>query len=215
MAALNIMTGVLFPLWALGHCFFGYIFFRVALAINGLAVGFHLGAYILGSVRPSSTVADVWVAGIVGGILLMLAAWFLYRILFAAGAGWMAAAVILHAWPTGGTAAWIVAALAGVVLAGLAYVFLRELVTVVTAFAGAGAFVVIVVDQWFYQGIPQDWAGVDIPLTFGTLITFVLLAAAGLTVQFRTRRFAKRFGPPARQRRDSGDTSVRPKFIKV
>jgi hypothetical protein len=216
MAALNILTGVAIPLWALGHCFFGYVFFRVALALNGLAAGFVLGAHVIGLVRQPPAVADVWVAGIVGGVLLMLAAWFLYRLIFAGATGWMTAAVVLHAWPAAGTGAWIVAAVAGVLTAGLVFVFLRDLVAVVTAIAGAAAFVVIVVDQWLWQGIPQEWLGRNMPLSLGALIAFLLLAAAGLAVQLRTRRrFGKRFGPPESPRRNASNTTVRPKFTKV
>ncbi|MBN1943536.1 MAG: hypothetical protein JW849_09620 [Phycisphaerae bacterium] len=215
LAALNILTGVAFPLWALGHCFFGYVLFRVLLAINGLAGGFFLGAYVIGLVRQPPTQADVWVAGIVGGVLLMLAAWFLYRAVFAAAAGLTVAAMILHFWPGGGTGAWILMAVAGVLAAGVVFVFLRELLAVVTALAGAAAAVVFVVDQWLWQGVPREWLLQDPPLTIGALIAFVLLAAAGLVVQLRTpRRLARRFGPPP-NRRPAGNTNVRPKFTRV
>jgi hypothetical protein len=215
MAALNILTGVLLPLWTLGHCFFGYVLFRIVLALNGLAAGFVLGAHIIGMIRQPPAVADVWVAGIVGGVLLMLAAWFLYRIVFAGATGLSLAAMVLQCWPAGHTAAWIVAAVAGVIAAGLVFVFLRDLVAVVTAIAGAAATVVIVVDQWFWQGASLGWMGHNVPLAAGALIAFLLLAAAGLVVQFRTRRrFGKRFGPPPAQRH-TNNTSVRPKFTKV
>lgn len=216
LAALNIMTGVLFPLWALGHCFFGYVLFRVVLALNGLAAGFVLGAHVIGMIRQPPTVADPWVAGIVGGILLMLAAWFLYRIVFAGATGLALAAAILHGWPAGGTAAWVVAVVAGVIAAGVVFAFLRDMVAVVTALAGAAAFVVIVVDQWLWQSVvPQEWISQNLPLALGALVAFILLAAAGLAVQFRIRRFGKRFGPPGQPRRSPVNTNVRPKFTRV
>lgn len=215
MAALNFFTGVLLPLWALGHCFFGYVLFRVLLALNGLAGGFFLGAYVIGQVRAEPTVSDVWVAGIVGGILLMLLAWFLYRVVFAVGTGGVVAAAVLRYWSGQSTLAWVVAVVAGVLSAAMVFVHLRDLVAVVTAVAGAGAFVLVVVDQWFWQGAPREWLGRDLPLTFGSLAAFVLLAAAGLAVQLRTRRYGKRFGPPARGKHNTGKTDVRPKFTRV
>lgn len=215
MAALNLFTGVLIPLWALGHCFFGYVLFRVALALNGLAGGFVLGAYVLGAVRPTSSEADVWVAGIVGGVLLMLAAWFLYRVVFAGLTGWMLAAAIFPFIPPPVIVAWIVATVVGVLAAVLVFVYLRNLVAVVTSIAGAAVFVVVVIDQWFWMGAPMEWLGRDF-MTLVALFAFLLLAAAGLAVQFRTRRrFGKRFGPPEPTRRHANNTTVRPKFTKV
>jgi hypothetical protein len=216
MAALNIFTGVLIPLWALGHCFFGYVLFRVILALNGLAGGFLLGAHVIGLVRAEPAVADVWVAGIVGGILLMLAAWFLYRIVFAGGTGLMVAAVILQYCPGQTILAWGIATVAGVMAAGLVFVYLRDLVSVITAVAGAAAFVLVVVDQWYWQGVPQAWLGQDVWLTAGAVAGIVLLGAAGLAVQRRTpRRLSKRFGPPGANRPKTRAGNVSPKFTRI
>ncbi|MBN1554569.1 MAG: hypothetical protein JXA11_07470 [Phycisphaerae bacterium] len=215
-AMLNILTGVALPLWALGHCFFGYMLFRLILAFNGLAGGFLLGAHVIGMVRQTPTVTDVWVAGMVGGILLMLAAWFLYRIVFAAATGLITASTVLLAWPGGSTGVWIVAAVAGVVAASLVFAYLRDLVAVVTALAGAAATVIIVVDQWFWQRIPGEWLGQDWPLTIGAIIAFVILASAGLVFQLQTRRRGlKRFSPSVSSRRGTTAANVVPKFTKV
>lgn len=215
LAATGMTTGLLIPLWALGHCFFGYVLFRAVLAINGLLGGFLLGAHFVSLIRQTPTVADIWVAGIVAGVLLMLAAWFLCRAAFAAAVGLAAAAAVLHGWPASPAAVWTLAAVLGAVAAGAAFVFLRELVSVVTALGGAAATVVFVVDEWFWQGFPREWMGRSVPLTLGAVGAFVLLAALGLAVQLRLRRrYGRTFGPPGRSRR-AFDTRVRPRFTKV
>ncbi len=217
MAALNMMTGVLFPLWALAHCFFGYLLFRVVLALNGLAAGFLLGAYMIGEIRQPPSQTDVLVAGIVGAILLMLAAWFLYRLVFAGGTGLLVAATILHSWPGGSVAAGVVAGVVSLLAALLVFVLLRDMVSVVTALAGALAFVVLVVDQWLWQGgDPQAWVFVDMPLTWGAIAGAVLLATLGLLFQWKTRKFGHAFGPPTSPaQRPRKTASVYPKFTRI
>ena len=219
-AATGMIPGIFVPLWALLHCFFGYVLFRITLAVNGLLGGFFLGAYVMGFIREEPTTVDVWVAGTVGAVLLALTAWFLYRIFFAIAIGFGMAGLVLQIWPgILGAWAWIVAVLVGLLAGVIILTYLRDLVTFLTAVFGAATAVIIGINQWLWQGAPQEWIARDIPLTIGGILAFILLASAGLAVQFRTRRFfPSRFAPPDKhtaRRKGGGSTGVRPKFTRV
>ncbi len=208
-------AAVLWLLVGLGHCFLGYVLFRIALAIDGAIAGWVLGGLLVAMLRaPSET--DLLVAGLLGAVLLGMLAWVLFRSIFALGVGALVALLIATSFgedPSLG--AWILGGLAGLVLAAFCYVQMRRMVIVLTAIGGAiltvaGVGAMLGDLSWH----PLRWLTRGDAGGIVAVAVTVALAVAGIMVQRASPFFvSNRYSPEARKRRRS-DSRVKPRFTK-
>lgn len=208
VAVLSVVLG-------LAHCFMGYVLFRIALAIDAAIAGWLLGGQLAALIRPPSEL-DLLVAGVVGAVLLGLAAWYVFRGLFALGAGALAAFFIATAFGEApGAGAWVFGGLVGLVVALFCYIQMRRVVVVLTAVSGAiitvAALGAMLADLSWH---PVRW------LTSGEVGGYVALGAtvglaiAGVWVQRASPFFVTNRYSPEGRRRSRGDSRVRPRFTK-
>lgn len=212
LGVLLLLGGVLLHLL---RCFGGYFLVRIETALLGLLVGAAAGIVMtLWLDRPTS--ADRVVAGVGGAILLGLAFWFVWRGVFAvycALACGGATGIGLTAWWGQGywPAAVIVAAIVGIGVLVLLWLFFRAIVVLLTA-AGGGFGAVYTVVLAVLIGVNRPALASPSDLLAGrwdvlalALPTALGLMAAGAWTQFRLLR---RFAP---QTARSSPAKARPK----
>jgi hypothetical protein len=209
---LAIAPAMLLALLALLNCFFGYVLFRVLLALYGTLAGLLLGLDLASWVRDQPATLDYLVAGIALAVLLGLLSWLFFRVAFAA-----LSAVVVAGLAAGlfgappGVAGWIVGGLVGAVVGVVAFLQLYRMVVLVTAIGGG--FSAVFVPAAAFAGP----AGVT---SFGPLAGALLfLAAAGLSVAgiFGQGQLARVFDTgltPRRRSRERGSTALRPPFTR-
>jgi hypothetical protein len=207
-------TAVIALLLGLGHCFLGYVLFRITLAIDAMVVGWMLGGAVAALFRePSPT--DLFVAGVVGAVILAMLAWLLFRMVFALGAG--AAVALLVATAFGepvSTGAWVAGIIIGLIVAVICYAEMRKLVVLVTAIGGAMLTVAaggaLLADLPWH---PARWITTDITGVVALAATLGL-AVAGVLVQRASPFFlTDRYSPDQRRGRGRGGR-VKPRFTK-
>lgn len=207
-------TASLVLLLSLCHCFFGYILFRVNLAIDGLLVGIWMGGAIMMLKKTDASGMDVFVASCVCGVLLTLLAWNFYRLLFAVGA---AGAVYVAVSGAFGLPATMGGAILGVIAAlitlAYAYVNAKKLVVYITSIFGAVACSLAIMAMWAGVPVhPYAVTGAQLPMLFTGIIIAVILAVLGIVVQKHTMYlFSPRFSPEGQRqkRRQAGDIKLR------
>lgn len=209
-------------LLGLAHCFLGYVLFRLTLLLDGAIAGWVLGQALLVSFRPAPGGMDLFVAGVIGGILLALSAWYLYKLFFALGLGALSGAMLgsLLGWPAtvGG---WVVAVLVFVLVSAVVYGMMRKLVILLTAVGGA--FTAVFLGVWGATGQPTpffDWLGEHWLAGSLALLGAGLLSAAGYWVQSQSPflisdQFSPRFGRRGKADRGSRNTNVRTPFSRL
>jgi hypothetical protein len=208
-------AAVLALLLGLAHCFLGYVMFRVGLVIDGAIGGWLLGGAVVAMLRePSET--DLIVAGAVGAVLLAMLAWFLFRAVFALGAGALVA--LLAATGFGEpipTYAWALAIAAGVVVAAICYIDMRKLAVLLTSIVGAvmtvAAAGALLADLPWH---PAQWVAANLIVGLIAMAATAALAVAGVWVQRASPFFVSNRYAPDRRRRRGGDSRVKPRFTK-
>jgi hypothetical protein len=208
-------TALLWLLLGLGHCFLGYVLFRIALAIDGAIAGWALGGVLVAMIRPPSE-TDLLVAGLACAVLLGMLAWFLFRSIFALGVGALVAWLVATSFGEApGLGAWILGGLAGLVLAVFCYAQMRRVVVVLTAIGGAiltvaGAGAMLADLSWH----PLRWLTAG---HVGGIVAFaatLALAVAGIMVQRASPFFVSNRYSPQGRKRHRGDSRVKPRFTK-
>lgn len=216
-AGLGPAALLLSALWALLNCFAGYILFRVLLALWGALMGAVLAAALLAGLRENPGALDFIVAGGAGAVLLALAAWYLYRLVFAAV---LALGVFQVAWAVSGgrpSAAGLTLTLVLAVLAVFLGLFrTRLLVIVYTAVAGgigaAVAGVALLAGGTALQAAGAQ-PGEHVPVLVALAALMVVLPILGMVTQLglaRNVRSPLAPGGPAR-RPSSG---IHPPFVR-
>jgi len=220
---------LLLVIWGLATCFLGYPLFRILLATFGLAAGIAGGMALAGALRQTPTGLDYAVACVTLGILIALVAWYVYRIAFAAGVGWLVAAeaATLVGWIIGspdGTIVWIIGCLLGLAAALVAYGYLQRAIIVVSSLVGAVVTVYAVTLLLFGQsggeGLIASTFGQGRPwVAWFLALVAVALSAGGMILQSRlVHAVGETFMPKARETRrrsGRGSTEVRPRFTRV
>jgi len=209
-------------LFALANCFFGYRIFTIILGLMGFAAGAVLGGmagYDLSSGEGSLMLVGGVVGGLVGAVLFVL----LYYIgVFLTGAALgvvltSGGAAVAHV-PELAPVVLLIAAVAGGVVALILQKFVIVLSTTLSGawFAIVGALYLVgrplpPPEPVLAQGAPVDvqrllqqlWTQMTAPL----LVSWLILAAAGIVVQYLTPRRARPGPAPAAQPPQPSPTS--------
>lgn len=213
--AVATSTLVLSLLLGLAHCFLGYVLFRIALAIDGAVGGWLMGGMVVAAVREPSEI-DLVVGGLAGAVLLGMLAWILFRVVFALGAGALVGMLVATAFGEPiTTLTWVVAVVAGVVVAAICYAQMRKVVILLTSVGGAMMTVAaggaLLADLPWH---PARWVGAHAVGGPVAILLMAGLAVAGVLVQRASPFFlTERYSPDGGRRR-GGDSRVRPRFTK-
>ncbi|KKK68083.1 hypothetical protein LCGC14_2947620, partial [marine sediment metagenome] len=149
----TMLIGIMFA--SLLLCFFGYVLFRIELAISNLAAGIGMGVGLVAWRYVSPSGVDYLVICSALGLLMMLMGWFLYRLAFgllilAASVGISLLIALMYTsatpenvWP------YVIGALVGLPLGALAYIYMKPAFIFLSAMGGSllaifcGAIVVV------------------------------------------------------------------------
>jgi hypothetical protein len=185
IALISIAFGLL-------NCFFGYRIFRIMLGVYGFVLGAVAGLSLVSSVAPSET---LWLllGALIGGVLgatVMVVFYFIGVFLMGALAGALVADTIGQAF--GVDLHWLVLIIAAVTVGVMALFFQRYAIILATALSGAWTAVAstfslisgqeLRLRQVFAQAAAQR-AGLALWIV---LVTWLVLAVAGVVVQLRT-----------------------------
>lgn len=189
--------------WAVVLCFLGYVLFRINLVVAGVLLGGFLGYLVLCTWRPQAPGRDYLVLCTALAGLLGLGGWFLYRLAFAlyvASAVVVAGAFLVGRFQSVG--GWILAAVVGVPLGFLAFVYVRQIVIFATGLSGGlGAVLnalVMVVGGSDNVGALFGGPRRPVGLLLALAAVGIGLAAAGMYVQSRLAGiFRQTFMPQA------------------
>ncbi len=185
--------------WALVHVFGGYPLFRLLLSTDALLGGFAAGWWLLGLYRPGANLAELILAGLLGGILGFLAAWKACRLTFCALLAGLSAWALAWTLGSGSAIVWVASAACGGALAAAAYVRLGKAVVLTSGLGGAVTCVLLASQAW----LADHLAAAAVTLAVGGL-----LAVLGIRVQVRSPRYIlTRLAPPSRRALRSRRTS--------
>ncbi len=190
--AFNVMVG-LDVLLGLALCFFGYLIFRVRIAI-GLILGCALAANVAFAIFQNPWVALA--AGIAGGLLgAVLSSVFYFAAIFLVGAflGGLLGGVLAAALSRQDLLPWMSSL--GAIIAGAAAVLLRQLrvfVTILATAVGGAGWAVLATFGFivFKLNVPVSWTSEALParekiFLYAALLVWILLSAAGMIVQYK------------------------------
>lgn len=214
LGAAGVIANLLF---ALTVCFLGYPLFRVLLVVGGALVGGLLGCALMTAIRTHPTGLDFFVLGFGCAVLVGMASWWLYRLMFALGSG--AGILMMFAGLAGGqSAGWVLGLVAGLTAAVLAAVYMRFFVILMSGLSGglaaAGCIAVLL------SGLADGRSAADVHLPVSLMVVGgLILSAAGIAVQYRLiGSIHTRMEPDAsrpRRRRPGQDTGIHPRFSKM
>ncbi len=208
---------LLLTIWSFANCFLGYVIFRILVAVYGALLGAGVGFALLVRFRPDPRPLDFVVACGVCGILLGLLAWFLYRAAFAILAGLAALGGVLTAL-NASAAGWILGVLAGLILAGVTFAWLRYLVMILTGVGGAlgGTYSLAAAFAGGRPALHDALAG-SVPLTIVLVLIAAVLAALGIAAQIRLSEAvgATLTPAPGRKRSRGRSRTVAPPFTRL
>jgi hypothetical protein len=190
MAGSGLIGGVIVIAFGIINCFFGYLHFRLLLAVWGFLLGGSLGVSMTAQAAPLATL----VAGIFGAVLGALLIYLLFRIgVFLAGAafGYLLTAALLST--AGVTDSPMLLAGGGALLFGLLALMLNPLfIILVTAFSGASAIltgVALILDSErllaAFSARQLAPAFQEVPAVVG--VFWLILALTGVVTQYRAR----------------------------
>jgi len=180
---LMLLIGLML-LSALAHCFFGYYVLRVLLPIYGLVAGFAVGWRLVEYMRPQAGSVELYAGGGVVGVVLMLGAWFLYRLFFSLVLGVLAAGFSAMLFRPLSPISIAIFVVVGLFVALLCYHFAPKLIRVLTAISGAFSTIVILLQLIGWIEKPDEvWQGGVLPSAGIVAVTFIL-AIMGCYVQF-------------------------------
>ena len=175
-------TFLLVPLMVIGciECFAGYRAWRFLLGLNGAVLGFVAGAMLSMLLGAPILMLVGAVAGAVGGAALFVGIAPLGTFIFAFGS--MASLTILLAQIGGAPPRWIMplAGAAGVAGAAAALAGCRPFMIAIAAVAGAQQ----IAGAWRAHDLPRGTLPLPDAVTPSEAAAFIVLAAAGLLLQF-------------------------------
>ena len=221
MGGTGISALILTMLYALSCCFLGYVIFRIHLVIAGLFYGAFGGALLVHWFRPQPSGLDYFVICTCIALLLGLLAWLLFRLTFAALTGLSAVLVLALAFGSpASTGAWILSVAAGLLAAGIAFVFMRPVIILATALLGG--LTAVLCAATVVAGGPEALRAATIAGEGSTWLTILLVciglafSAAGICTQVTLLRAVRISLAPEKKRRTapSGSTKVRPRFVR-
>ena len=132
----------LLMLWSLIDCFFGYVIFRLVLAVSGLLAGAFIGSALVSWRIPSPSGLDYFLGCLVASGLLGLGGWCLYRLAFATAVSAAAAVLVVAAAAAPGSLGWwIFGGIVGLPIGVAAYVYLRTIFILLSGLGGGFAAV--------------------------------------------------------------------------
>jgi hypothetical protein len=191
MQALGAISGVIFLIAGVAACFYGYPIFRFVVPVLGFVYGYVIGRVLI---TPGSDQGALLV-GLGLGVLLAIFAFTTWNIIVSVSAGFlglglgMLLGLILNHNYFNSIALGVVGAFAFGLLAFAA----RDLAVIVaTAVAGAGATAL-----GLSMVLPAPFGITPLAINFTTLITFLVLAAAGFGIQWALFRQHRTYGAPA------------------
>jgi len=128
---------ILVLLVSLLYCFFGYALFRALLVLWAAAAGAVIGGLLVHAFLPLPGGLDALVGGGACAVLLALASWFFYRLIFALGVGAMVMGLLPAIFDSTAVWPWAIGAVLGLVAAIAAFVFLRQIIIFIFGLSGS------------------------------------------------------------------------------
>ena len=222
MSAVLGLPGVLLVLSALAamvFCFFGYVLFRALLVVWGGVAGAVIGSALVRWYLPDAGGMDIFVGGAACAVLLGVAAWLVYRLTFVVAIGASGLMLVVGIWGGQGSVwPWVLGALLGAVLAGVALAHFRE--AIIVLFGVSGGFKTVMILAALFAGGADELAGA-LEDTIWVLLTVIAVgiavSLAGMYSQAKLARLLRSSLTPAdsRRRRGRGRTDVRPRFSRL
>ncbi len=211
---LHLFPAALLAVFALVNCFFGYMVFRVLLAVYGTVGGMAIGISIVAWARAEPTTVDYVVAAGALAVLLGLLSWYVFRVAFAALVAVVVAALLARVFgdppPVGG---WVVGGIVGAVAGLMAFAELRRVVVFFTAVTGG--FSAVFIPAIAYAG-PEGLAALGPFVGAAIFIAGAGLSVGGFFAQSKLARvFDTGLTPRRRKRQPTGSTALRPPFTRV
>ncbi len=193
-------------LWSLVNCFFGYVIFRVILAVTGLLAGAFIGAALVSWRIAAPSGLDYFLGCLVASGLLGLCGWYLYRTAFAAGVGVAAAVLVAAAGTPSSLGWWIFGGIIGLPLGVATFMYLRPIFIFLSgAFGGLDA--VCFGGAVIAGGMDRFWSAAVGPtaptwLTAGLVAVAAAVALAGMYSQVRLLQVVQTtLAPPPKLRK--------------
>lgn len=189
-----LCAGVIVFLFGLVLCFAGYRFFLVLLPIWGFFFGFALGAQTIAAIFNETLFATVtaWVTGFIVGAVFAVLSYLFYIVAVALIAGSLGyavgAGIMLAILPSFNLLAWIVGIIVAVVFIGVTLFFNLQKWVIMIATAILGAAVIFGGFIFMFNphaDILLNPVAVALKQNILLLILFIVLAAAGVFVQWR------------------------------
>ena len=188
-------AGMIAFLFGLALCFAGYRFFLFLLPIWGFFFGFMLGAQTVTAIFGDAFLATVtgWVLGFIVGAVFAVLSYLFYIVAVALIAGSLGYAVgagfMLAIMPNFGLIAWLVGIVVAVVFIGVTLFFNLQkwVIMIATAILGSGVIFggfILLFNP--HAGVLQNPVAVALQQNTLLLILFIVLAAAGVFVQWRS-----------------------------
>lgn len=189
--ALPATALVIIMLWGLANCLLGYAIFRISVVITGLFAGVWGGMYLVLKLKAdNATGVDYLVACSVLAIIAGLVAWLLYQLCFAIMVALNVTCIMVY-WVlanSGSTGAWIIGGMVGLATGGIALLFPRISIILITAMAGAvtsaAAVMIIIVGGDFEKILALFFEDGNLQWQIWlTIAIAVALTVAGVYVQ--------------------------------
>lgn len=190
-------AGLIGTLFGLALCFSGYRLFLVLLPIWGFVFGLFLGAQTIQALLGDAFLATVtsWVVGFIVALIFAVLSYlfYMFAVLFLAGSLGYAIAVGLLLWIglDFGFIVWLIGIVAAVALAIVTIVFNLQkwVIIVATAIMGAGVIFGTMISLFNpVSRLLENPVQVALQESVLLLILFIVLAIAGIAVQFRANR---------------------------
>lgn len=189
-----LCAGMIAFLFGLALCFAGYRFFLILLPIWGFFFGFVLGAETIAAILNETLFATVtgWVVGFLVGAVFAVLSYLFYIVAVALIAGSLGyavgAGIMLAILPSFNLLAWIVGIVVAVVFIGVTLFFNLQkwVIMIATAILGSGVIFggfILLFNP--HAGVLQNPVAVALQQNFLLLVLFIVLAAAGVFVQWR------------------------------
>ncbi len=206
-------------------CFFGYVLFRLELTVTGLFWGLGLGGLIVLWRFDAPRGIDYFVICTATGLLVALASWLLYRLLFTLGTfaafGLAVAGLLITytsatrttVWP------WIVGAVAGIGPGVAAFLYMRQVFIFLSALFGA--FVAILSAALVIGSPPGEiTSGGPRWMIWVLVLGTIPLTAAGMYAQVWLARILRTSLAPTSKRDRRGKPlppkkKILPRFTKL
>lgn len=215
---------ILTVIWSLVVCFFGYVIYRLVLVGMGLNAGVVVGALLVTRYIPNPSGLDFLVPCLGLALLLALMSWFLYRTMLSAIIV-LAAGILIDFQAIQRADAWqfVVIGFVGLIVAVLAFIYLRPIFIFLTGLVGSFLAVLIIAlitagygSQLFWQKMLHPGQGGGWQLCIITTAAGVVLAVLGMISQVKiSRMFRSRLAPKAPKAARKTSSNTRPARLRI